>query len=208
MGMLCLCFWRPVRLNSCAGGLPVDLFSFSTAVAHACACLALLLLPCVQVMWNTKLLTKGKRVNREFAFISYKSPDEAGNAIRAMHGRYIEGLTKDRDGLTVQFEAQGVGKGSAQGQLPPQQQQGAFVPPVATQQHFLLHQLQQQQQQQGAMQTLMQPQLSDQAGFLQAGDLQQAPQQQQQQLGAGSSGLFSSPTASSEGQQKPGGSPS
>jgi RNA recognition motif-containing protein len=102
-------------------------------------------------MWNTKLLAKGKRVNREFAFISYNTPEEAGNAIRCMHGRYIEGLTKDRDGLTVQYEAQGVGKpGSSQAQLAhqqQQQQQQPFVPPVATQQHFLLHQLQPQQQQ-------------------------------------------------------------
>eukprot|EP00775_Hariotina_reticulata_P005202 gene5202-5440_t len=40
-----------------------------------------------QVMWNTKLLAKGKRVNREFAFISYSTPEEAGNAIYWMHGK-------------------------------------------------------------------------------------------------------------------------
>ena len=28
-------------------------------------------------MWNTKLLAKGKKVNREFAFISYATPEEA-----------------------------------------------------------------------------------------------------------------------------------
>lgn len=66
-------------------------------------------------MWNTKLLAKGKRVNREFAFISYTTPEEAGNAIRWMHGRYIEGLCKDQDGLTVQYEAQGVAKPPGQG---------------------------------------------------------------------------------------------
>lgn len=62
----------------------------------------------IQVMWNTKLLAKGKRVNREFAFISFSTQEEAANAIRWMHGCYIEGLTKDRDGLTVQYEAQGT----------------------------------------------------------------------------------------------------
>lgn len=67
----------------------------------------------VQVMWNTKLLAKGKKVNREFAFISYSTPDEAATAIQWMHNAYIEGLTKDRDGLTVQYEAQGAGKGSS-----------------------------------------------------------------------------------------------
>lgn len=119
-------------------------------------------------MWNTKLLAKGKRVNREFAFISYSSPEEAGNAIRFMHGRYIEGLTKDRDGLTVQYEAQGVGKPPAQASQGQQQQQPGFVgPPPATQQHFLLQQLQQQQQQQqGALQLLMQQQQADQASGL------------------------------------------
>ena len=61
-------------------------------------------------MWNTKLLAKGKKVNREFAFISYTTPEEAATAIRCMHGAYVEGLTKDKDGLTVQYEAQGTGR--------------------------------------------------------------------------------------------------
>jgi RNA recognition motif-containing protein len=61
-------------------------------------------------MWNTKLLAKGKKVNREFAFISYSSQEEAATAIRCMHGTYVEGLTKDKDGLTVQYEAQGTGR--------------------------------------------------------------------------------------------------
>jgi hypothetical protein len=129
-------------------------------------------------MWNTKLLAKGKRVNREFAFISYNSPDEAGNAIRNMHGRYIEGLAKDRDGLTVQYEAQGVGKPT--GLQPPPSAQQAFAPPAATQQHFLLHQIQQQQQM-----LLQQGQQAEQAGLTQhIGELQQPGEQQ---LGAGPS---------------------
>ncbi len=63
-------------------------------------------------MWNTKLLAKGKKVNREFAFISYSTPEEANTAIHWMHGGYVEGLTKDRDGLTVQYEVQGSGQGA------------------------------------------------------------------------------------------------
>jgi hypothetical protein len=153
----------------------------------------------LQVMWNTKLLAKGKHVNREFCFIrcgaasssaataasnggataasnggataasnsapmasnamhacacaafspwlrvreavgqqahaharmlqargtcahpparpparacSFSTPDEAGAAIQAMNGAVIEGLVKDMDGLTVQFEAQGFGQGA------------------------------------------------------------------------------------------------
>ena len=164
-------------------------------------------------MWNTKLLAKGKRVNREFAFISYSSPEEAGNAIRGMHGRYIEGLTKDRDGLTVQYEAQGVGKPGPQGggHLAPQQQ-GSFVPSPATQQHFLLHQLQaSQQQQQGALQMLLQQQQSDQvASAMQLpGELHQ--QQQQQQGGAGPSTRFNPGPEPSSSElplpQRPSGSP-
>eukprot|EP00878_Enallax_costatus_P004278 GHUV01004509.1.p1 GENE.GHUV01004509.1~~GHUV01004509.1.p1 ORF type:complete len:808 (+),score=279.60 GHUV01004509.1:271-2694(+) len=37
----------------------------------------------VQVMWNTKMLARGRRVNREFAFISYSTPLEAARAVRA-----------------------------------------------------------------------------------------------------------------------------
>lgn len=56
---------------------------------------------------------KGKKINREFGFLSYTTPDEAASAIRWMHGACIEGLTKDSDGLTVQYEAQGTSKGGA-----------------------------------------------------------------------------------------------
>ncbi|GBF93806.1 hypothetical protein Rsub_06138 [Raphidocelis subcapitata] len=67
----------------------------------------------VQILWNTKLRAKGKKVNREFAFLSFSSPEEAATAIRWMHGAAIEGLSKDGDGLTVQLEAQGSGKPAA-----------------------------------------------------------------------------------------------
>lgn len=61
----------------------------------------------MQVMWNTRQLSKGKKINREFAFISYGTPEEAQRAIGIMHGKCIEGLAKDSDGLTVQYEAIG-----------------------------------------------------------------------------------------------------
>lgn len=61
----------------------------------------------LQVMWNTKLLARGRKVNREFAFISFLQPEAAGHAIHWMHNAYIEGLSKDKDGLTVQYESQG-----------------------------------------------------------------------------------------------------
>jgi len=61
-------------------------------------------------MWNTKQRGKGKKINREFAFLSFSTPEEASTAIRWMHGACIEGLTKDTDGLTVQYEAQGTSK--------------------------------------------------------------------------------------------------
>jgi RNA recognition motif-containing protein len=120
-----------------------------------------------QVMWNTKLLAKGKRVNREFAFISFVTPEEAANAIRWLNGRFIEGITKDRDGLTVQYEAQGVGKSSvSQGHQPPPHLQQIINPAGAaqqTEQQMMLQQLQQQQQQQqGALELLMQQQQQQQ----------------------------------------------
>lgn len=46
---------------------------------------------------------------------SFSTPEEASLAIQGMHGAVIEGLTKDMDGLTVQFEAQGFGHGAYQG---------------------------------------------------------------------------------------------
>jgi hypothetical protein len=171
-------------------------------------------------MWNTKLLAKGKRVNREFAFISYTTPEEAGVAIRHMNGRYIEGITKDKDGLTVQYEAQGIIKPSQHTQAAQQQQQ--MLPPAlqhqlgaaaalqqqqsaAAQQQLLLQQLQQQQQQQGALQLLYQQQ--QQQGQLALLDLLQQQQQQQQSgalMGLGSSGLsYSGPGSSSSGPTLP-----
>jgi hypothetical protein len=61
-------------------------------------------------MWNTRQLSKGKKINRELAFISYGTPEEAQRAISFMHAKCIEGLTKDSDGLTVQYEAIGSAK--------------------------------------------------------------------------------------------------
>lgn len=176
-------------------------------------------------MWNTKLLAKGKRVNREFAFISYTTPEEAGVAIRHMHGRYIEGITKDKDGLTVQYEAQGVAKPSPLAQAAALQQLGAAAAlqqqqsAAVAQQQLLLQQFQQQQQQQGALQLLYQQQ--QQQGQLALLDLLQ--QQQQQQggsalmglgspnvsgggLGFGAAGTSSSPSGSTLPPHLPGGS--
>lgn len=101
----------------------------------------------LQVMWNTKLLAKGKRVNREFAFISFTTPEEAGNAIHWLNGRFIEGITKDRDGLTVQYEAQGVGKATGRGHDPPLHLQEIVrfgLTGQQQQQQMILQQLQQQ----------------------------------------------------------------
>ena len=65
-------------------------------------------------MWNTKLLARGRKVNREFAFISFATPEAATAAIHWMHGAYVAGLAKDGDGLTVQYESQGARAGQMQ----------------------------------------------------------------------------------------------
>ncbi len=39
-----------------------------------------------QVMWNTKMLARGRRVNREFAFISFRTQLQAARALHWMHG--------------------------------------------------------------------------------------------------------------------------
>lgn len=58
----------------------------------------------VQVMWNTKMLARGRRVNREFAFISYASPREAARAVHWLDGCRLPDLEKDRNGITVEYE--------------------------------------------------------------------------------------------------------
>jgi hypothetical protein len=203
--------WRVLCLLCCV--VTVTDLSFPrhqhvTCLSHACR---------VQVMWNTKLLAKGKRVNREFAFISYTTPEEAGVAIRHMHGRYIEGITKDKDGLTVQYEAQGVAKPSQLAQAAALQQLGAAAvlqqqqsaAAAAAQQQLLLQQFQQQQQQQGALQLLyQQQQQQQQQGQLALLDLLQQQQQQQQGgalMGLGSPGLggYGGPSTSPSGTNLP-----
>lgn len=58
-------------------------------------------------MWNTKQLVRGRKINREFAFISFLASESAHEAIRWMHGTYIPGLVKTPDGLTVRLESDG-----------------------------------------------------------------------------------------------------
>ncbi|KAF6255433.1 hypothetical protein COO60DRAFT_1702833 [Scenedesmus sp. NREL 46B-D3] len=58
----------------------------------------------VQVMWNTKMLARGRRVNREFAFISYASRLEAARAVHWLDGCRLPDLEKDRNGITVEYE--------------------------------------------------------------------------------------------------------
>jgi hypothetical protein len=110
-----------------------------------------------QIMWNTKMRGKGKKINREFGFLSFSTPNEAATAIRWMHGAVIEGLTKDSDGLTVQYEAQGTsGKGAAAQAHAAAAALGAHAgllqQQLQLQQHLqaqaLAHRRQQQQQQQ------------------------------------------------------------
>lgn len=55
-------------------------------------------------MWNTKLLVRGRLVNREFGFVSYSKPEPAAAAIRHLNGNNMPGLSKDNSGLTVQYE--------------------------------------------------------------------------------------------------------
>jgi hypothetical protein len=56
-------------------------------------------------MWNTKLLARGRRVNREFAFISFSNPAAAARALAALHGSRAPGLEKDSRGITVEYES-------------------------------------------------------------------------------------------------------
>eukprot|EP00879_Flechtneria_rotunda_P011422 GHRR01011931.1.p1 GENE.GHRR01011931.1~~GHRR01011931.1.p1 ORF type:complete len:174 (+),score=90.62 GHRR01011931.1:378-899(+) len=159
-------------------------------------------------MWNTKLLAKGKRVNREFAFISFSSEAEAANAIAWMHGRYIEGLTKDKDGLTVQYEAQGLSKQGPQ--QPPSAAPAVALPvpmwaanpalqaPAAQQQQKQQLLLQQLQQQNALQQLLVQQQAQhDQATLLH--QLQELQQQQQpgNALLLATQGVYGTPPAPS-----------
>lgn len=58
----------------------------------------------VQVMWNTKMLARGRRVNREFAFISYSSPLEAARAVHWLDGCRLPDMEKDKNGVTVEYE--------------------------------------------------------------------------------------------------------
>jgi hypothetical protein len=57
-----------------------------------------------QVMWNTKMLARGRKVNREFAFISYSSPLEAARAVHWLDGCRLSDLEKDKNGVTVEYE--------------------------------------------------------------------------------------------------------
>jgi hypothetical protein len=63
-------------------------------------------------MWNTKMLARGRRVNREFAFISYASPLEAARAVHWLDGCRLPDLEKDKNGITVEYEN---GEGEANG---------------------------------------------------------------------------------------------
>lgn len=65
-------------------------------------------------MWNTKLLVRGRLVNREFGFVSYTKPDAAAASIRHLNGYDMPGLSKDSTGLTVQYECK-TSKGPAAG---------------------------------------------------------------------------------------------
>jgi hypothetical protein len=66
----------------------------------------------MQVMWNTKMLARGRRVNREFAFISYASRLEAARAVHWLDGCRLPDLEKDKNGITVEYEN---GEGEANG---------------------------------------------------------------------------------------------
>lgn len=47
----------------------------------------------------------GRNNNRGYAFVTFATPAEAAHVVSALHGRYIEGLYKNRDGLRVQYSA-------------------------------------------------------------------------------------------------------
>jgi hypothetical protein len=101
---------------------------------------------------------KGKKVNREFGFLSFSTPDEAATAIRWMHGAVVEGLSKDGDGLTVQYEAQGSSK-PAKAQAQAIALAALHSAQLGLLQQQLLLQQQQQQQQMHAAAALLQHQL-------------------------------------------------
>lgn len=50
------------------------------------------------------MLARGRRVNREFAFISYSCPLEAARAVHWLHGCCLADLQKDSRGVTVEYE--------------------------------------------------------------------------------------------------------
>lgn len=50
------------------------------------------------------MLARGRRVNREFAFISYASPLEAARAVHWLDGCRLADLEKDKNGVTVEYE--------------------------------------------------------------------------------------------------------
>lgn len=50
------------------------------------------------------MLARGRRVNREFAFISYSSPVEAARAVHWLDGCKLSSLQKDDNGVTVEYE--------------------------------------------------------------------------------------------------------
>jgi len=48
--------------------------------------------------------SRGKKVNREFAFLSYASRRDAARAVHFLDGCRILGLQKDEGGITVEAE--------------------------------------------------------------------------------------------------------
>jgi hypothetical protein len=61
------------------------------------------------------MLARGRRVNREFAFISFRDQLQAARALHWMHGCQIEALQKDGNGLTVEYEASAADQQAAKG---------------------------------------------------------------------------------------------
>lgn len=59
-----------------------------------------------------RMLARGRRVNREFAFISYSTPLEAARAVHWLDGCRLVDLEKDKNGITVEYE-NGEGEGGA-----------------------------------------------------------------------------------------------
>jgi RNA recognition motif-containing protein len=50
------------------------------------------------------MYSRGRKVNREFAFISYNTPAEAQHAVQCLHGLQVPDLQKDATGITVEYE--------------------------------------------------------------------------------------------------------